>query len=72
MSGVVVWYLRCRGSRYARDARRRYASLYAAVYSRVYRRRMRWLHARGRHGPLMANGRCTWCGVAAGPVRGLT
>lgn len=35
---------------------------YVAIYSRVYQARMRRLHGAGRHGRLMANGRCTWCG----------
>jgi hypothetical protein len=57
-----------------RSVRREHGGVYAcyaAVYSRAWRARMTGLHARGRHGPLMANGRCTWCGAAVGPARGL-
>ena len=46
---------------FRREAGGLYAA-WAAVYSRVHRARMTWLHRRGRHGPLTANRRCTWCG----------
>ena len=48
-----------------RSFRRERGGLYAAyvaVYSRVYQLVMVRRHRRGRHGAVMANGRCTWCG----------
>lgn len=39
--------------------------LFVAVYHPTYVARMRALHHAGRHGRLMSNGRCTWCGQAA-------
>lgn len=55
--------------RHVRSFRREQGGLYAAwvaVYSRCHAARMRHLHNHGRHGRLMSNGRCTWCGVKAG------
>jgi hypothetical protein len=55
-----------------RSFRREEGGLYAAyvaIYSLAYRARMRSLHQRGRHGALMANGRCQWCGKPAGPAK---
>jgi hypothetical protein len=37
---------------------------YVAVYSRLHRWRMTAAHRKGRHGRLMSNGRCTWCGMS--------
>jgi hypothetical protein len=58
--------------RHVRSFRREEGGLYAVwvfAYSRIHRARMRWVHNHGRHGPLLVNGRCTWCGVKAGPDR---
>lgn len=62
--------------RHIRSFRREQGGLYAAyagAYSRAYRRVMTRRHRRGRHGRLMGNGRCTWCGIAVTrPDPGLT
>lgn len=42
--------------------------LYVGIYSAAYRRRMTARHREGRHGRLMANGRCEWCGGAVRTV----
>lgn len=39
-------------------------AVYVAVYSRIYRWHMERAHWAGRHGRIMPNGRCTWCGKA--------
>jgi hypothetical protein len=42
--------------------------LYVSIHSVAYRRRMTARHREGRHGRLMANGRCEWCGAAVRTV----
>ena len=54
--------------RHIRSFRREDGGLYNAysfVYGHAYSRRMRRLHVAGKHGPVMANGRCEWCGAAS-------
>jgi hypothetical protein len=51
--------------RHISSFKREDGGLYAAyviIYSGVYRFVMVRRHRNGKHGRLMSNGRCTWCG----------